>query len=267
MYPKANSAIENCKSVDKFVDYNKLWLEDGVQIPNANIQDVTGVITGFVQNAARFSSKSWEEVWADQFKVDITDKKLEIFFDAKEKKYAKKMLPKTDKIRVGVCVDSTNPTMSLDSAKWIQLIGLMAKIDKFETVVLNSIKTPEMENAIVIDNAPDHKSMLACLDRCDIVVTLDNSFIFFAKALKKQIILIQGPRDATYKLKDYENYEIISKKEMFDCMPCWISVGQNCMVSNSQNSTCMQQITPVEIFGKVLTVFNKLKKKEGAVVA
>jgi len=144
----------------------------------------------------------------------------------------------------------------------------MSNIGDYETVIFNSERLidefAEKDNVRGV-KSKTHRQTMAALDRCDIVVTLDNPFLTFAKTLKKHIVLIQGPRDATYKLGTYDNYSVITKKEMFECMPCWIGPGEKCGVTQSEESACMKHVNAVEVFGKIMKQL-KLKDKESVTV-
>ena len=263
----AVSIIENNKNIDKIVDCDKLWFEG--ELKNANIQDVSHAIPHFVQNSARFSSLSWEEVWLNAFRLQSDNLKMDIFLNHEDKKFAKDITNSDKRKKICICVDSSNPTLSLSNEKWGELINLLSKFDDVQTLVLNNddIRFNKTNNVIFIGKNKVRK-LAACIDLCDLIVTLDNAFLLIAKALNKKIMLIQGPRDASHKLGNYKNYEIISMKEFFDtthgCMPCWINPGEKCMVSNSNFAACLVNINPVEIFGRILQSINEMESVEVA---
>lgn len=266
--PGAGSIIDNNKNVDKFIDVNKLWIDQDVRIDGISFNDVTDFIPAYSTNAARFAKMTWEEAWLDQFKLKSDDLKLDLFLNKHDKSFADKCFADSKKFRVGICVDSTHPTVSIGLEKWQELVTLLSRSDKIDTFVFNTERLEIPKGVTMIDHGRSYRVLAACLDKCDLVITLDNAFVHILKALGKQMTIVQGPRDVSYKLGDYDKFTTVQKDKMFECMPCWISVGERCGVSGNENSMCLSKVSSVEIFGSVMAELNKRKKKEkeGAVV-
>jgi glycosyltransferase involved in cell wall biosynthesis len=259
--PEIGDIINNNKSIDGFVDCNKLWLEG--ELPNANVQDVSSLIDSYEKNVAKFSGHSWEEAWFKAFNMEPGNLKMDLFFNSNDKKESKKLMPNNDKITVGVCIDHDNPTRSIDITKWNGIINFMSKVDINIIVFGSSEIECEQENVTKID-IKNQRTMACCTSMCDILITLDNSWTIIGKALNKRMIIIQGPRDVSHKIKGLNNelVRIIADKKEFSCMPCWIDFGDKCIVTGTEAAACLQKTLPSSVFKAFLEFKKELEGVE-----
>ena len=252
--------IENSKNIDKVIDADKMIVSG--QLNNASMQDVSDVIQNYDNTIAKFAGMPWEEAYVRAFNMETDDYNLEIFFDKEDKKFAKKSVPDSDTMTVGICVDANVAIASLDMVKWKGIIDFIAKL-KINVVVFNYDNYTGMENVSVV-KGNDMRRAAACMDRCDVIVTMDNMFSIVGKTLKKRMVIISGPRDVAYKMKNYDNYIVVNKHDRFDCMPCWVGTNGKCLVSGNEMAACLSQINPSDIFKEIIKIKKEMESEKVA---
>ena len=263
--PNTMCLLKDNINIDNLYDGSKVIYDNLLNKKNMAVRDVSDAVNQYTNNLGKYAALSPEEIYLDTLRIKSNGLQIDVNISDEARKFADEQLPETEKTRIAICVDASHPTTSLSLAIWNDLIKLCNKIDKFESVIFNieeiSKDVGEFKNIKQIKNSQNYEYMLACLDKADIVFTMDNSFSTLAKALGKQIVLIQGPRDASYKFKGYEKFDVLSKKSMFEqCLPCWVGPGGNCAMTGNPMALCLARIGAVEIFGKMVQKVNQLKK-------
>jgi ADP-heptose:LPS heptosyltransferase len=108
----------------------------------------------------------------------------------------------------------------------------------------------DFENVIKVHSLSLRK-IFALVEKCNLIVAPDSSFVHIAAAFSIPTIALFGPIDGKIRTQNYPNCKYLDVSEELKCLPCWRNENIPCQLTGLRNSTCMDSISVNKIVKEV----------------
>lgn len=201
-------------------------------------------------------TRSRVEIWADLYNIEKNfDMMLTINKDCKSK--IESILPKKNKKLVGFCPISR---MAIKSLSIEQQQSILKKILEYnvDIVGIHNKKLQAFENLNIqtLTNL-NIKELIALVDYCDYIVSVDTSIFHIAGGLNKPLLGIFTYTDGYLYGKHYKKI-IVQKHRLHDpswtCGPCYAK--ESCPKSKLQLKPCLTELKDQDFVKGIEKLFN-----------
>lgn len=141
--------------------------------------------------------------------------------------------------------------------KLVELLAREHPILLFHSAPLEGFDVP---NITKIDRHTIRQSA-SLLNRCDLLIAPDSSFIHFAAGLDVPTVVLSGPVDGRVRTMDYPLAEHLDCRDTLGCIPCWRNEYSLCKLSESRTSICMHSISVAQVYEKICLMVSGAKDR------
>lgn len=200
--------------------------------------------------------RSRVEIWADLYNIK---KNFDMMLKANEETKTKisELVPKKDKRLVGICPVSRMIIKSLSHQQQEDIINCLRKFN-IDLIGIHNKKLPAFEklNVPVFHNL-SIKELIALIDHCDYIVSVDTATFHIGGGLKKPLMGIFTYTDGYLYGKHYDKV-VVQKHRLFDptwtCGPCYAK--ESCPKSSLPTKPCLTELTIKDFIKGIEKLFN-----------